>query len=179
MIDIQSAMQVLLKEARFDTRPTELNGQWIIQFEDDSLVGFCCEFPDPASMLENWHEREEAILRKYAASFRSAGEKAWNVYCVFLSQKAPSESEERAVRWIEENLERTRKLAACGINTRQALSNAILPLLPIQYQPSLDREDTTERIIRRVGSIAPRAANVVLDNAVPATEVVRVLGEPS
>lgn len=179
MIDIQSAMQVLLKEARYETQPSEINGQWNIQFEDDSLVGFCCEFPDPESMLETWREREEAILKKYATSFRSAGEKAWNVYCVFLCQKTPSETEERAVRWIEENLERTRKLAACGINTRQALGDAILPLLPIRYQPSLDREETTERIIRRVESIAPKAANIVLDSSVPATEVVRVLGERS
>jgi len=89
-----------------------------------------------------------------------------------------NEVELRQIRWIEEDLERTRKIAACGLTTRDDVVTALLPLLPLQYQPLLDSEDLdlTRRLRKRIATIAPTAANAALDDAVSPAEVVRILG---
>jgi hypothetical protein len=75
-------------------------------------------------------------------------------------------------------LERTRKIAACGLSNRDEIVNALLPLLPIQRQPLLDSEDfdLTQRLRKRITMIAPEAANSALDDTVTPAEVVRLLG---
>ena len=83
--------------------------------------------------------------------------------------------EERQVRWIQEDLERTRKLAACGVVGRDALARALLPLLPLQYQPVLKEYAVTERLRRRIAAIAPDAAGLILDATVPPEDVVTLL----
>ncbi len=120
-----------------------------------------------------------SLLTRFAAGFRTAGEKAWNVYCVFLCGSAADSVQNRQVRWIEENLERTRKIAACGLASREDLLRALLPVLPLQYQPVLRAEDVTERLQTRIRTIVPRASHVVLDQAVSPAEVVRLLGGPA
>ena len=81
------------------------------------------------------------------------------------------------LRWIEEDLERTRKIAACGIASREELVRVLLPVLPLQYQPELRAEDVTERLRRRIAAIAPNVVEVALDEAVSPVEVVRILGD--
>jgi predicted RecB family nuclease len=83
----------------------------------------------------------------------------------------------RQIARIEEDLERTRKLASSGITTREELVRTLLPILPLQFQPSLQPEDVTERLRRRIRAIAPNAAQIALNEDVPVTEVVRLLGE--
>ncbi|MGH7169074.1 MAG: hypothetical protein ACRELG_02200, partial [Gemmataceae bacterium] len=58
------------------------------------------------------------------------------------------------------------------------LVTAMLPLLPIQYQPRLDTDDfdLTLRLRRRIATIAPAAEQAALDEGVAATEVLRLLG---
>jgi hypothetical protein len=96
----------------------------------------------------------------------------------FYPPGAADETQLREIRWIEEDLERTRKIAACGLSSRDEIVKALLPLLPIQRQPLLDSEDfdLTQRLRKRIASIAPDAANAVLDDAVTPAEVVRLLG---
>ena len=97
---------------------------------------------------------------------------------MFLSQDVPNDVQSREIRWIEEDLERTRKLAAGGVIDLQSLITSLLPLLPLQTQPSLDREDfdVTQRLSRRIGTIAPPVASVALDSKVGASEIIRLLG---
>jgi hypothetical protein len=47
----------------------------------------------------------------------------------------------REIKWIEENLERTRKIAGSGIADKERLIKVLLPLLPLQFQPVLDSEE--------------------------------------
>jgi hypothetical protein len=178
MIDVLSTMQGVLREARFTTRLASVERSPIVCFEDDTLMGFGCVFDDPGSLLSRWKATEMSILTRFAANFRAAGEKAWNVYCIFLCSSAADSIENRQVRWIEEDLEHTRKIAGCGLASREDLVRILLPLLPLQYQPALHTEDVTERLQRRIRTIAPRASEVVLDEAVSAAEVVRLLGGP-
>lgn len=178
MIDLLSNMQVVLQDAGFTTRLGANAESPIVCFENESLIGFGSIFNDPADLLSRWKEVEEALLVRYSLSFRRAGDKAWNVYSVFLCGLAADASLSRQVRWIEEDLHRTRKVTGCGLTSREDMVRALLPLLPIQQQPILQIEDTTERLNRRIRTIAPRAADVVLDESVLPSEVVRLLGGP-
>lgn len=176
MIDLFSSVQVVLREAGFTMRLTSVDRSPIACFEDDTLMGFACVFDDPAGLLTRWKTTEMSLLTRHAASLRAAGEKAWNVYCIFLCGSAVDSTLNRQVRWIEEDLERTRKIAACGLASREDLVRALLPVLPLQHQPALRQEDATERLQRRIRAITPKAWNIVLDEAVSAAEVVRLLG---
>jgi hypothetical protein len=130
------------------------------------------------SSLCGWRELETKLLTGHAPSLQKAGEKTWNVYSVFFSSAGTDQTQLREIRWIEEDLERTRKIAACGLTSREDIVTALLPLLPIQRQPLLDSEDfdITQRLKKRIASIAPDAANAVLDKTVTPAEVVRLLG---
>jgi len=178
MIDVLSTLQVVLREAGYSTRLASIERSSIVCFEDDTLLGFGCIFENPVNLLEQWKDKEMALLKRYAPSVRAAGEKAWNVYCLFLCGAPADPIRNRQVRWVEEDLERTRKVAACGLKSREDLLRALLPILPLQYQPELRPEDVTKRLQNRIRTIALSAQQVVLDQSVSPTEVVRLLGEP-
>lgn len=179
MIDIFSAAQSILRESGYRTRLLSFEHSSILSFEDDSILEFCYVFMDPTKLLKGWASVESEFLNYYSARFRFAGDKAWNIYSIFISGEVADSAQTREVRWVEENLERTRKIAACGISTREALQNALLPLLRLQYRPSLQLDSLTDRLRRRIGTIAPSAANVALKGDVAPIEVVRLLeGQP-
>lgn len=179
MIDLLSTSQVLLREAGFSVRLTSVGKTSVVCFEDEALIGFCSSFGEPQDLLDGWKPFEGEMLNRFAPQIRTAGDKAWNVYCVFLCSTSGNSLQNRAVAWIEEDLERTRKIAACAVGSREDLIRALLPVLPIQYQPALEHEDLTERLQRRIADIAPAAARIALDPSVAPAEVVRVLGERS
>ena len=177
MMDLISALQVILREAGFTTHLTAIDRSSVVSFEDNTLMGFGCVFEDPDDLLAGWKAKEMALLTRYAPSLRSAGEKAWNVYCLFLCSGVPEPDVNRQVRWIEEDQDRTRKIAACGLESREDLLRALLPILPLQYQPVLLIEDVTARLRTRIRAIAPKASDVVLDESISPAEVIRLLGE--
>lgn len=181
MTDLRSPVQVVLQDAGYETWLSSASGETVIVFEDAAVMGFVCLFDDVGSMLRRWREMETSLLTAHAPALQRGGEKTWNVYCAFLCSGGPDKTQVREVRWIEEDLERTRKIAACGLTSREDIVNALLPLLPIQYQPVLDSEefDLSQRLKKRIADIAPAAANAALDDAVPAAEIVRMLGAQS
>jgi hypothetical protein len=181
MTDLRSPVQVVLQEAGYETWLSSVSGETVINFEDAAVMGFVCMFDDVASMLLRWRDMESGLLTAHAPALQRGGDKTWNVYCAFLCSGVPDKVQAREVRWIEEDLERTRKIAACGLANREQVVNALLPLLPIQYQPVLDSEefDLTQRLKKRIADIAPGAANAALDDVIPAAEVARMLGARS
>jgi hypothetical protein len=176
MTDLSSTLQVVLQESQYKTWLTPSDHLPTICFEDDTLIGFAHIYDNTTTLLSRWRASEERLLSQYALHLRQAEEKAWNVYSMFLSAEAPDETQRRELRQLEENLEQTRKIAAGGLNSRDDLITAILPILPLQYRPRLDNEDLTDRLRRRIATIAPAVAQVVLDIRVPAPEVVKLLG---
>jgi hypothetical protein len=178
MMDLKSPVQVVLQDAGYETWLLSVDGLPAVGFEDNAVMGFVCLFEDAPSLLHRWRDLETKLLTVHASSLQKAGEKTWNIYSVFLSSGSADETQLREIRWIEEDLERTRKIAACGLSSRDEIVKALLPLLPIQRQPLLDSEDfdLTQRLRKRIASIAPEAANAVLDDAVTPAEVVRLLG---
>jgi hypothetical protein len=177
MIDVLSTAQLVLRDAGFAPRSRVVERGTVVCFEDDALIGFCSVFDDPVTMLQGWRSREQSILRQFTSSFHEAGDKAWNVYCVFLSGGSGDAEQTRQVQWIEEDLERTRKIAACGLGSRDDVVRALLPVLPLQHQPQLQAEDATERLRRRITTLAPKAGSAALDLDVPPAEVIRLIGE--
>jgi hypothetical protein len=178
MTDLRSPVQVVLQDAGYETWLFTVDNLPTIGFEDNAVMGFICLFEDVPSLLRRWRELETKLLTGHAPSLQKAGEKTWNVYSVFFSSAGADPTQLREIRWIEEDLERTRKIAASGLTSRDEILTALLPLLPIQRQPLLDSEDfdITQRLRKRIASIAPEAANAVLDKTVTAAEVVRLLG---
>ena len=177
MIDVFSVLQVVLRDAGLSVRLLSVDRMSVVSFEDEAIIGFACVFDNPNKLLENWKSVEMAVLRRYAPNLRVAGEKAWNVYCVFLSGGAADPIQDRQVRRVDEDLQRTRKIAACGIANREDLIRAILPILPLQFKPMLVPENVTRRLRGRLESIVPNAADFVLDESTPPTEVVPLLRE--
>ena len=178
MTDLKSQLQIVLQDAEYQTWISSVDGFDAIGFENDTVMGFACLFDSPATLLERWRALETILLTTHASSLQRAGEKTWNVYSVFLSSEKADDIQSREVRWIEEDLERTRKIAACGVTSRDELRRALLPVLPLQYQPVLDTEDfdLTQRLRKRIEAIAPSAAIAALNDEVSPTEVVRLLG---
>lgn len=177
MTEPLSTAQLVLREAGFTTRPATLSTLRALTFEDEVVTGFACSFGSPESLLAGWKAAEASLLSHYASDLNLAGDKAWNIYSVFLCGAPSTSIQARQIRWIEEDLERTRKVAACGLVSREDISRALLPLLPLQYSPILGSSDVTERLRSRLRSIAPGAWEVVLNEQIPAIEVARLLSE--
>jgi len=176
-MNLKSQLQIVLQEAEYETWLTTVNKLSAIGFEDNSVMGFVCIFDRPGTLLEQWRDVETAWLNMNVLSLQKAGEKSWNVYSVFLPGEKGTDVQAREIKWIEEDLEQTRKIAACGITDRASLVTALLPLLPLQFQPVLDSEhfDVTQRLRKRILDIAPSVEVTALDDKVSATEVVRLL----
>lgn len=175
MIDLRSTVQILLQDAGFRTRRTTSDVVPVLSFEDDAFLGFVFVFDRVGSLLQQWREQEARILSSYATSFRVAGDKAWNVYSIFLCTENGTPAQVRIVRSVEENLERTRKIAACGVANRSEAVKALLPLLPLQQHAILLPEDTTQRLRSRIEKISPAVAATALDETVPPSDVVSTL----
>lgn len=178
MTDLKSPLQALLQDSGYQTWLTVVDSFEIVGFEDDAVMGFACVFETVENLLRDWRNVENKILLKHAPALQRAGEKTWNVYSVFLSSATATTSQLREVRWIEENLEKTRKITGCQLSSREDLVRTLLPLLPLQYQPQLESEDfdLRQRLRKRIASIAPNVSEAALDQNVSAAEVVRLLG---
>jgi hypothetical protein len=181
MTDFTSPLQVILQQAGYQTWMTSLNGIDMVNFEDDAVMGFACVFEDAATLLNEWRKVETMWLTRHGPSLRKAGDKTWNVYSVLLSGGPADQMQLRGLRAIEEDLERTRKITGSGLNNRSAFVSALLPLLPLQYQPVLESADfdLTQRLKKRIATIAPTAANAALNEEISPNEVVRLLGVES
>jgi hypothetical protein len=179
MTELTSTLQIILQEARYKVWLASVERLTAVCFEDEAIMGFACLFGDAKSLLDQWRTVEGALLNRYAPRLREAEDKAWNVYSIFLSAAAATQSQVREIRQIEEDLERTRKIAACGLTGRDEVVTAMLPVLPLQYRPRLDGEDLTERLRKRIATFAPMAADAALNEQVSPAEVVRLLGSPT
>ena len=101
MTEVLSTVQVVMQGANY--RTWEVSGSRIatVGFEDEATMGFVSAFDSPRQMVDGWREVEATMLARYAPQFREAGDKAWNVYSVFVTEARASEEERREVRWIK------------------------------------------------------------------------------
>jgi len=179
MTDLLSTLQLVLKDGGYQCWLMPVERRAGVAFEDDTLIGFGYVFDDAQSLIERWHTQEAATLNRFASRFREADEKAWNIYSVFLCSAAADDEQARFIQQIEENLDRTRKVAACGVRTIEEVVTAMLPIMPLQYRPTLEQEDYADRLRRRIANFAPDAAEAALNADVPAADVIALLGSRS
>jgi len=158
MTDLLSSLQIVLQEAGYETWLTPVDQFTAVCFEDEAVIGVATVFDDVASLLDRWRGIEAALLSRFAPRLRESEDKAWNIYSLFLTAATADESQARELSQLEEDLEQTRKIAAFGLNDREAIAAAILPVLPLQYRPRLDKEDLAGRLRTRIATIAPTAA---------------------
>ena len=147
-------------------------------FEDLSVMGFVFDFPDARAIIDGWRSTEAAMIARYAHAFRRAGEKAWNVYCVFLTEAEATKDERRLLRVIEEDLEQTRKLTGTSQTDEESVARALLPILPIMSRPQLGTFDAEERLARRLDALSPGVSDLLLDKSVTPIQVLQHLSEP-
>lgn len=166
-----STVQVVMQNANYRTWNVAGSKLPTVGFEDGATMGFVCEFQSVRHMIDAWREAEATVLARHATQFRAAGDKAWNVYCVFVTEAHGTDEERREVRWIEEDQERTRKITGTGVVGREKVTITLLPLLPIVAKPLLKPEDSRERLQRRIEAISPLVKDVVLDDSVSPTVV--------
>jgi hypothetical protein len=176
MTDLLSTLQLVLKDGGYHCWLMPVERRAGVMFEDDTLMGFGYIFDDPQSLIDRWQTQEATALSRFASRFREANEKSWNIYSVFLCAAGADEEQARLIRQIEENMDRTRKIAACGVVTVDEVVTALLPIMPLQYRPTLEQEDYAGRLRRRIADFAPDAADAALNGDVPAADVVALLG---
>ncbi len=171
--EITTWAELALRDAGFDTWTSELHG--VTVFESPSIIGFLYVFDSSEELLEAWKQRQKLALRRHSPRLRSAGEKSWNVYSVFLTcDDAPGLKAK--VERIDEDFELTRKIARSSIATKSDVELALLPLVRIRAHPLLDDTDIAQRLRSRLEEIPDVAVSAFLGEADPAT-VAQILGE--
>jgi hypothetical protein len=177
MIHLLSTSLGILQESGYTARLSRQQSADVLSFEDNSVIGRIFEFPDPAALLSSWRAAEDGFLRAHANSFRLAGEKSWNVYCVFLAVGDGDERRRREIKRIEEDLNRTRKLAMSGVSNKQLLTDALLPLLSLQQKPMLETENYEQRLRRRLAlTVSPLVENAADESTNP-EDIAKILRE--
>jgi hypothetical protein len=96
MTDVLSTVQVVMQSANYRTWEIRDSRNLTIGFEDEVTMGFVSVFATPRQIIDNWRETEATLLARFAAQFGAAGDKAWNVYCVFVTEARSSDEERRS-----------------------------------------------------------------------------------
>lgn len=175
MTDIMAQAEAMLKAAGYATWRRNERNETSLVLEDPSSIGFLYVFDTADALLRSYKLREEATLSAYASALRSAGDKAWNVYSVFLTAEECKADVERRVLRIEENLRRTRKIARASVTSERALEVALLPLLPLIARRESKLSDYSDRLERKIANVNGPAVARAFFGSASSDEVARML----
>jgi len=170
---IETQAEIVLREAGYTTYPPERLPISVLRFENEALIGFLYDFASADELLGVWRQAQSQTLARYQSTLRLAGDKAWNIYSVFLCQDASPELAPQIER-IEEDFSLTRKIARGGIRVPADLRWALLPLLPISSHVTAVESDYISRLHNRLKDVTPEAVAAFL-GASTAIEVARIL----
>ena len=143
-------------------------------FENPAIMGFLHTFVSEQVLLDEWESRQNATLARYAPALRLAGDKAWNIYSVFLTSDR-GEQRVHTIDQIEENLSLTRKIARSAIQTANDLEGALLPLLSIKAVPTLGATNFEGRLRNKLTEVPAEVVAAFLSEG-SAAKVVKALG---
>ena len=176
-MDIATQAEIILRKAGYDTWPWTGVSPAVTCFENAVLIGFVHAFASVADLLAHWETAQQAVLSRHSAALRRAGEKAWNVYSIFLTaeQASPRQS---TIERIEEDFALTRKIARAAIRTTDDLESALLPLTAVRDQPMLTDANFEARLRTRLKDLPQDAITAFLGET-RANEVARKLGAGS
>jgi hypothetical protein len=163
-MDIGTQTEIILREAGFETWPWSGGVVPVTCFEDAAVAGFVHLFGSAQDLLARWEQAQYATLNRHSVPLRSAGAKAWNVYTIFLAEGGTPEIA-RHIERIEEDFSMARKIARGDIRSVDDLRAALLPLLPIQGQPSLGESHYSERLRSRLRELPPAVVEAFIGPA--------------
>ena len=175
LMDILHQVEIVLRDAGYTTQRARQGTRFVICFENAMLIGFAHVFESSAKLLTQWEAVQRAVLKQYNVALRNAGEKAWNVYSIFLTDDTES-SRQRAVERLEENFALTRKIARGSVRTGRDVELVLLPLTSVQARPSLGVTDFEDRLRNRLKEVSPEAVRAFMANT-DANEVAHILEE--
>ncbi|MCL6688055.1 hypothetical protein M8R19_04925 [Pseudomonas sp. R3.Fl] len=177
-MDITTQAEIFLRDAWYETWMWTGSAGPVICFESAALMGFVHIFDTSDALLCTWCASQQLALARYAASLRTAGAKAWNVYSVFLT---PDQDARRAreIERIEEDFSLTRKIARASVVTTDDVEKALLPLLSLRSKPLLGVSNFETRLRTRLKDIPPEAVTAFISNETTPAEVARILGAES
>jgi hypothetical protein len=142
-------------------------------FEDANVYGFLAALTADA-ILGSWEERQDAFVRQQSAMLSRVPSKAWNVYAVFLTSDNCTRQLRQSFASIEEDFRSARKIARCGIRTRDALQRALAPLLPLQYAQPIAEANTRDRLSNDP-AISQQLREMIEHGTPPSTISIRLL----
>jgi hypothetical protein len=114
LMDILTQAEIILREAKYETWRWSGGPVPAMCFEDQSLMGFLHTFQSADALLQSWEKAQQISMAYHARTLRSAGDKAWNVYSVFLAERG-SDKLNRRLDQIEEDFSLARKIARASI----------------------------------------------------------------
>lgn len=145
-----------------------------ICLENKTILGFSFLFQSSEELLSNWVRVQKRALDYHADLLKKSGEKAWNIYSIFLAEDISSESIKQ-IELIEEDFTYTRKIARAGIKSHSDITEALLPLLAIQSHPSLTEVLYMERLRTRLADLPNDAAAAFLEDDLSPYEISKIL----
>jgi hypothetical protein len=165
---------------RTDQKPDETDR---VYFEDQSLFGMVTTYSSVSELLGTWEDRQDQFLKANEKALRSAGnqEKVWNAHTIHLTVADFADEEREQARQenelfrIEENFRGTRKIARANVTDEEDVTEALLPLLPVQRKPQLAAEDYREQLEDELGEEFDDAFLSVLDEDASIDDIVNDL----
>ena len=177
LMEIQTQVEIVLRDAQYDTWVSTSSPLPVTCFESAALMGFVHVFDSASALLYEWETCQERTLARHAAALRAAGAKAWNVYSVFLTAE-PAPDQARAIERIEEDFELTRKIARESVRTVDDVERALLPLISLRSKPTLGASNFNDRLRSRLKDLPQEAVTAFLSDT-SSVEVARILGADS
>ena len=176
MSDLLLSSTEVLRSFGYAVSTFEVEGRTAAGFEDETTLGFVFAYADVVELCSLWERDIASAAARHGLALRRAGQKAWNVYGVFLGGGSINEIDAVRLSMIEENLTATRKIARSGLTDTAAVREALLTLLPIQSVPLLDAVDMPAEIRLRASELPARVLDVFLAPA-DTSVVLQVLEE--
>jgi hypothetical protein len=172
-MDIATQAELLLRDAGYESWQLTIASPPVLCFESATIIGFLHVFDTAAQLIDNWAAAQNLVLSRYAANLRHAGEKAWNVYSVFLTSERNADKR-RQVERLEEDFTLTRKIARTNLQLPEDVKVALMPLLPIRAQPTLSFDNVEDRLRARTKDVPTLALEGFLRGA-SAEEIAEML----
>ena len=165
MTDLITDATEILVTAGYAVERISASTRETLAFENGVCLGFVFAYEATDQLLRDWADDSKRVISRYGLSLRRAGEKAWNVYVVLISQGSKSDALQASLTELEEDLIGTRKIARDGISSTADLRSAFLALLPIQSAPKLEAVDMPSEIRMRASDVGRTGIDAFLSTA--------------
>jgi hypothetical protein len=131
-----------------------------LDFEDISIMGRLHVLESADQILKTWQSIQDQFLSENAEALGRDTTKAWNLYTILLTSEPPRADIEGRLFSIEDDFRGTRKIARGGIVSREDVTSALSPILPLQNVLPVDLADSKQRMLERLASVRPALRNL-------------------